>query len=289
MKKLLKIYEIRYIFFALSIILILIGTGTWMFKGLNYGIDFKGGTVASIKIGESYSIDTVRDIVSKYDKQAVAREVQGNEVSINSNNLNNDQIQKIVTDLKAKYKGASLDNTQIIGPSVGKELRQKAIISSVVACIGILIYITFRFEFRSGVAAIIALIHDLLITIGVYAVFQIPVNSSFIAAALTILGYSINDTVVVFDRIRENKKYGKYKELPLLVDASITETIARSINTMLTTLLTISMVYIFGVESIKEFAFPLIVGIVSGGYSSVFIASPLWVIFENMSRKKKLA
>jgi preprotein translocase subunit SecF len=155
------------------------------------------------------------------------------------------------------------------------------------ASIGILLYTTIRFEFKSGIAAVIALIHDLLIMLAVYAVFQISVNSSFIAAMLTILGYSINDTIVVFDRIRENKKMGKFSgDDKALINGSITQTMARSINTVLRTLITITCVYIFGVTSIKDFAFPLIIGIISGCYSSIFIASPLWYLMIKKSKTK---
>ncbi|MBZ4644832.1 MAG: protein-export rane protein SecF [Clostridia bacterium] len=159
--------------------------------------------------------------------------------------------------------------------------------ASLIASILMLIYITFRFEFKSGVAAVIAMIHDVLVMLTVYAVFRIPINTSFIAAILTILGYSINDTIIVFDRIRENRKYMKKEEFSNVVNKSIWQTMARSINTSLTTLLTITVLYILGVQSIKDFAFPLIVGIVSGTYSSIFIASPIWVMWREWEAKKK--
>ena len=202
--------------------------------------------------------------------------------------MNDTQISQLFNELKTKYSlnQSALVSTNRIGPSVGKELRQKALLSAAVATLGILIYTTLRFELKSGIAAIIALIHDLLVMVTVYAVLQIPVNSSFIAAMLTILGYSINDTIVVFDRIRENRKMGKIKDFTEIADVSITQTMSRSINTVLTTLFTITAVYIFGVSSIKDFALPLIVGIISGCYSSIFIASPIWVLWENKEKKK---
>ena len=287
MEKVLKIYENRKVFYGISIVLIMIGMISWAVKGLNYGTEFRGGTLIDIKINADYNIEDIREIANKYDDKADARAVEGKEVNITSSTLKPTEINRLVADIKAKYPKAELMESNNIGPSVGKELRQKALISSIAAVIGILIYITLRFELKSGLAAIVALAHDVLITVGVYAVFQVPVNSSFIAAILTILGYSINDTIVVFDRIRENKSYGRYKNNPgMLIDASITQTMARSINTMMTTLFTITAVYVLGVPSVKEFAFPLIIGIISGGYSSIFIASPLWVTCEG---KKKFA
>lgn len=283
----LKIIEKSKILFIVSAIIILIGMGAWVFKGLNFGIDFVGGTVVDIQIGKDFNIEDVRKMTEKYDPQAQVQKIEGDEVLVRSNTLTNDQIPQLFKDVKDKYKldDNALRSTDTIGPSIGKELRQKAILSSIVAVIGILIYVTVRFEFITGMAAIIALVHDLLITIGVYTVFQIQVNSSFIAALLTILGYSINDTIVIFDRIRENKKLGKYHDMTTLANASITQTLARSINTVLTTLFTITAIYLLGVPSIKEFAFPLIIGIVCGAYSSIFIASPVWVFMLNKRAK----
>lgn len=156
-----------------------------------------------------------------------------------------------------------------------------------IASVAMLIYIAIRFEIRFGVAAVLALVHDILIMLSVYAILQIPVNSSFIAAILTIVGYSINDTIVIFDRIRENLRFMKKVSYTELADVSITQTMARSINTILTTLFTITAVYFIGVSAVKELALPLIIGIISGCYSSIFIASPIWVLWKNAEKRKK--
>jgi preprotein translocase subunit SecF len=283
----LKIVERAKIWFSFSIIITVIGLVALGISGLNLGIDFKGGTMVSVAIGKEFNVDDVRKIVAKYDPQAQVQAItEGNEVSIRSNSLTDQQVAPMFNDLKSKYQldDKALLSTDRIGPSVGKELSKSAIISSIVATIGILIYVTFRFEFKSGVAAIVALIHDVLITMSVYAILQIPVNSSFIAAILTILGYSINDTIVVFDRIRENRKLGKYSDFTTLINVSITQTMARSINTVLTTLFTITAIYLLGVPAVKEFALPLIIGIISGCYSSIFIASPVWGIWVNREK-----
>ncbi|MCX7885430.1 MAG: protein translocase subunit SecF [Caloramator sp.] len=284
-----RIVEKYKIWFGISIIIIAIGLGTWLIKDLNYGIDFKGGTVVTIRIGKDFNVEDIRAIAAKYDPKASAREIlEGKKVEISSKDFTDEQVSQLFNEIKAKYQLQDVAPyaTKRIGPSVGKELRKKAITSSIVATLGILLYVSFRFELKSGIAAVIALLHDLLVMVTVYAVLQIPVNSSFIAAMLTILGYSINDTIVVFDRIRENRKLGKYKSFAVTADASITQTLARSINTVLTTLFTITAIYILGVSAIKDFALPLIVGIISGCYSSIFIASPIWVLLE---KKGKIA
>lgn len=283
----LKIVERKGLWFGISIVLILIGIVAFAINGLNLGIDFKGGTMVSIGIGKEYKIEDVRTIVSKYDPQAQVQAItEGNQVSIRSNSLTDTQVSEMFKEIKTKYQleDTALISTDRIGPSVGNELKKSAFIASIVAVIGILLYVTFRFEFKSGLAAIAALIHDVLITVSVYAVFQVPVSNSFIAAILTILGYSINDTIVVFDRIRENKRLGRYSDTTTLINASITQTMTRSINTVLTTLFTITAIYVLGVPAVKEFAFPLIIGIISGCYSSIFIASPLWGLFINKEK-----
>jgi len=177
---------------------------------------------------------------------------------------------------------------ETIGPTVGKELSTQAIIAVLLAFAGIMVYVSFRFEWKFGLAALVALFHDTAMMVATYAVFQIPVNSTFIAALLTIIGYSINDTIVIFDRIRENLKHehGRKTDYDKLVNESVTQTLARSINTSITTLLTILALYFLGVPAIKEFAFPMIVGIVSGCYSTIFIASPVWVILRQKAKAR---
>ena len=170
------------------------------------------------------------------------------------------------------------------GPSVGEEIRRNAYLSIAIATALMLLYITVRFEFRFGLAAVAALIHDVLIGLSVYAIFRLQVNSSFVAAILTIVGYSINDTIVLFDRVRENRKSMKRGEYEELIDSSINQTMTRTINTSITTLVAILCLYIFGVTAIREFALPLLVGVVVGTYSSIFIASPAW--YEMMIRDK---
>ena len=291
--KTLKIIEKTKIWFSISLIIMLIGLFCMIKNGLNYGIDFKGGTLVQINMKKDFDKQEVEKIISKYTKDYTtntaintANQVQ---LEIRSNSLTDEQVGPMFNEIKEKYKLQDKDlvSQQRIGPSVGKELRQNALLALLIANAAMLIYVAIRFEFKFALAAILGLVHDIIITVSVYAILQIPINSSFIAAILTIVGYSINDTIVVFDRIRENSKKMRRASDVELADISITETMTRSINTVLTTLFTITAVFAF-VPAVRDFATPLIVGIISGAYSSIFISSPLWVMFKNKGLKKVL-
>lgn len=285
----LKIIDKTKLWFAISAIVIMIGMVFIGINGLNFGIDFKGGTIVTIEMGKDFNQqqkEEVDTIVKKYDSNATTYIANETQFEIKSNSLDSEKISNMFTEVKTKYKleDSALLSQNNVGPSVGEELKSKALMALFVASIAMLIYIWIRFEIKFGIAAIIALIHDVLITISVYAVFNIPINSPFIAAILTIVGYSINDTIVIFDRIRENGRKMRGKNPSELADISINQTMSRSINTVLTTLITIVSVYVF-VPSVRDFAFPLIVGILTGAYSSIFIASPTWVVLKNRNKK----
>lgn len=283
-----KIVEKSKIWFSISLAIILIGVVLMCTRGLNFGIDFKGGTKLVVELGDNFDMVEVDNIVKEYASDAVTKTVEGTQYEIKSTELDETKTAELFDALKEKYTlddSALVSETQI-GPSVGKELSRNAIIAVLVACVAMLVYIAIRFEFTFGVAAIGALIHDVLITLSVYAIFDIPVNSSFIAAMLTIVGYSINDTIVVFDRIRENNHSMRRSNPAEIANKSINKTLARSINTSLTTLIIIGAVNVF-VPTVREFSFPLLIGIAAGAYSSIFIASPIWVILKNKMNKKK--
>ena len=180
-----------------------------------------------------------------------------------------------------------LKSQDLISPTTGRDLARSALWMSLLACLAILIYVTIRFEFTSGVVAVIALVHDVLILLGIYSIARISVDTNFIAAVLTVLGYSINNTIVIMDRIRENTRHARKESYAEIADKSILQTINRSINTTITTLLTIGMVYILGVSSIKQFALPIIIGIVIGFYSSVFDVGSLWATWKDAGVKSK--
>ena len=282
----IKVVQHKKAWFSISLAIIIAGLiFTFINGGLNYGIDFTGGTTIQAHIGKNFDISTVRELISKYDSEAIIT-YAGNEkedVIIRTKVELDDASRKEILDSFVSELDITTSsiNFETIGPAIGNELRRQAILSLVLANIGILIYISFRFEWRFGLASVIALIHDVTVMIIIFGVMRIPVNSSFIAAILTIVGYSINNSIVIFDRIRENLKSAKKIDKVQLVDESINQTFARSINTSLTTLLSIVVLYVLGVPAVKDFALPLIVGIVAGTYSSIFIAGPLWIILSS--------
>lgn len=285
----LKIIEKSKIWISISLIIIVIGLGFTCFKGLNFGIDFKGGSQVSIQLNEDINKDDVDTIVKQYAPDSSTTISNTYEYEIKSTDLDSDKLSSIMTELKDKY---SLDDTALIsqeeiGAAIGKELTRNSLLAILAASAVMLIYVAIRFEFKFGIAALIATLHDVLITITVYAVFGIPVNTPFIAAILTVVGYSMNDTIVIFDRIRENSKKMRRADTVEVANTSISETLTRSINTSLSTLATIVAINIL-VPSVREFTIPLIVGIVCGAYSSIFIASPVWVFLKEKAGKKKV-
>lgn len=283
----LKIIEKTKIWFISSLIIMLIGLGFAVTKGFNFGIDFKGGTQVVIDINKDFNKQEVDDLIKKYASDATTNKLEETKIEIKSNTLNSTKTREMFEEMKTKYslEEKAFISEDEIGAAIGSELAKKSLIALGVATVAMLLYVGIRFEFKFGIAAILALVHDILITISVYAIFQVPINAPFIAAVLTIVGYSINDTIVIFDRIRENIGKMRRATPTELANKSITETMSRSINTVGTTLATIVAVYAF-VPPVRDFAFPLIIGIVCGAYSSIFIASPLWVIFKNRSKKK---
>ncbi|NLJ78402.1 MAG: protein translocase subunit SecF [Tissierellia bacterium] len=276
----MNIIKKRKIFYGISLIIIIVGLIMMGTRGLNYGIDFVGGTSLQIKIGKALTVEQAREIMDKFDKEASIIHV-GNardEIIIKSNkDFSNNEIDDIVNEFVDEFDIEQKEfQSEKFESTMGDEIKRKALISSLIAAFGMLIYITWRFRLNFAVAAIIALLHDILIMLSVYAIFGIPANSAFIAAILTILGYSINDTIVIFDRIREESRINSKRSIEDIINHSIKKSLARTINTSLTTLIAVVVLYIIGVEAVKVLALPLIFGIIAGTYSSLFIASPIW-------------
>jgi preprotein translocase subunit SecF len=287
----LKIIEKTKLWFAISAIIIIVGFGAIAVNGLQFGIDFVGGTIVRIDMGKEFNKEEADAIVLKYapDAQTNRSIVEGKttpELEIKSKDITGEDIASMFKEIKDKYnlKDTDLISQDNIGASIGSELKQKAIIALAISIIGMLIYIGVRFEFSFGTAALLSLLHDVLVVIGFYALFKLPLNSAFVAAMLTIIGYSINDTIVVFDRIRENQKYMRRSDATGLANASMTQTMARSINTGLAVIIMLVAIYYY-VPTVREFTIPLLVGIISGTYSSIFIATPFWVIFKNRAKR----
>lgn len=287
----MKVIKNRKIYAIISSAIIIIGLVMFFVNGLNYGIEFTGGTLIQIDMQKFINVDEVRKIMDEFDKNASIVHAGENKEEImikSTQDLPNDQVKMIQSAFVEKYD-LDKDNfqSQNIGPTMGDEIKNKALLSTVIATILMLAYISWRFEFQFGLSAILALVHDILIMISVYAIFKIPVNSAFIAAILTVVGYSINDTIVIFDRIREELKLHPKDGIGNTIDSSIKKSLVRTINTSLTTFIAILILYLLGVEDIRILAFPLMIGIICGTYSSLFIASP--ILYELKIRKIKTA
>ncbi|MDF1617667.1 protein translocase subunit SecD [Petrocella sp. FN5] len=303
--KSVQVIEKRKVFFAVSVVIILIGLVMMPVNQatrdsfLNFDIEFVGGTstLVSVGAGQGYLTpealqEAVKDLVVEATGQTTPQfqNVTGkDEFIIKTPSLTSEERLALSEALIEKYNITSDDiESESISATVSGEMRRDAIIAVLVASLCILIYVSFRFkDFWFGMAAVVALVHDIFIVFAVYSIGNVPINNSFIAAMLTIVGYSINDTIVVFDRIRENMSLERKFSYKDLINMSISQTMGRSINTSLTTFIMVGVLYIVGVTSIREFALPLMIGILSGTYSSIFIASPMWYIFK-INHDKKL-
>lgn len=273
----------RLPFLAISLILFLASIGIIFTKGLNFGIDFAGGTLVQIKYDTKAPIEDIRNILKQKPEFANASITEfGSDdeivirITASSNSVTSD-----ISDEMHKILSATgnfeIRRVDMVGPKVGDELREKGFMALGLSFIVILIYVSFRFEYRFAVASVLALIHDLVIAVGAISLFNIEVNLDILAALLTLLGYSINDTIIVFDRIRENVQNSKDNLLEDVINVSVSRTLARTTLTSLTTFFVVLTLFIFGGEIIHGFAFTLVVGLIVGTYSSIFIASAFLV------------
>jgi len=280
----------RKIWYTVSTIVIVIGLVFLMINGLNLGIDFNGGTLMEFGVESDITTEEVRTVLERIeiaeDSKIQHSEGSGeNGIIIRAKTLESEQIVAIDKAIKAEFNSAEMLRTEIVGPTIGRELRINALLALIAASIAIVAYISFRFEFRFAAVSIITLMHDILITLGIFAILGREINTPFVAALLTIVGYSINDTIVIFDRIRENMKL--MHKVPFIEQANtaVVDTLPRSINTSITTLITILAIYFFGGASIQTFMLALFIGMFAGTYSSIFVASPLLVTWqEKISR-----
>lgn len=257
-------------------------------QGLNLGLDFAGGTRLVMEIGQEFDKTEIDEIVKTYDDKAQTQVVDNTQIEVRSQSLSTETIDELVEQIQEKYslKEDSIITLDEIGASIGRELTEGGVKAVVIAAALMLVYISFRFKKNYGFAAILALVHDIFFLIAIYAVARISVNTPFIAAVLTILGYSINDTIVVFDRVRENKKLHPGLSNKEIINLSLGESFSRSVGTLLTTLFTILSVAIF-VPQIRDFALPISIGVMVGGLSTFFVASPFWISLEDRAHKIK--
>jgi preprotein translocase subunit SecF len=279
----------RKIALACSLAFIIIGVTSIVWHGgLNYGIDFAGGTLVQVKFQKEPSADEIRSAFKSIGlENSIIQSFGTNEVLVRTAELSSDPrglSGKIEDALVAVYGKDTFEvrRVEVVGPKVGSDLTRKAILAIVFSWIGMLIYIAWRFEFRYAVGGILALVHDVIITVGVFSLLDKEFDLTIVAALLTIIGYSINDTIVVYDRIRENVRKNVKQSLADTINASINQTLSRTILTSFTVFLVVVVLFFFGGAVIHDFAFALIIGVVVGTYSSIFIASPIVLAFEKI-------
>jgi preprotein translocase subunit SecF len=295
-----KIYDFMSkskIFLGISLIMILASYALLFTKGLNYGIDFAGGTLVQVKYDKPAPIQKIRELLKK-DKMFASASVtefgSPEEIIIKIPTSSKSVSTDIGDKARALLKESGtfeVRRVDMVGPKVGNELREKGLMAMALSILVILIYVSFRFEWRFALASIFALVHDVSIAMGAISLFNIDVNLDILAAILTILGYSLNDTIIVFDRIREGIQQSKIYDLFQIINESITKTLSRTTLTSLTTFFVVLTLFLFGGEIIHGFSFTMLVGVIVGTYSSIFIASPFlkWLGFSVEDYKKRLA
>ena len=289
----------RKIWFLISLVLIIPGFICMGVRGFNFGIDFTGGTIMDLRFEQPVTLSDVRSSLAKYDLDGSTIQLAGAESGIESSenvmirtvDLEENQRKEVMASLTQDVGSYTVLREEKVGATIGGELITNAVLALVISWALIILYVAYRFEWRFGVSAVLALIHDIIIVLAVFSLTQRQIDSSFIAALLTIVGYSINDTIVIFDRIRENLKlhFRRGGDVNELVNTSIYQTLTRSLYTVFTVLFTTFALYWFGGETTKDFAFALLVGFASGCYSSIFIASQLWIELRNRTERRPAA
>ncbi len=276
--------------FIISGILVVLSIIFMFVPGLNLGVDFTGGTILERQTARNVTTDQVRRVLDEatpnIDLAGAVVQIldRPNQFMIRTRELSNADIIQIDQAFDTEFGSLIELKTDVVGPVIGKELVRNALIAIVVSAVGILAYVSWRFEYRFATVAVLCLLHDVLIVLGFFAITGREVNSPFVASVLAVLGYSINNTIVVFDRIRENRRVKKKQSYGELVNQSLNQTLTRSLNTAITTLVVIVMLVIFGGSAIGDFAMALLVGILLGTFSSLFLAGPLWMTW--MERQK---
>jgi len=282
--------------FIISLLVIVPGLISMVTRGFNFGIDFTGGTIIDLKFAQPVAIAQVRESLKPFGLDSATIQLSGEtsdvatstDVMIRTVDLEEVQRKEVMSAIREKVGSYEVMREEKVGAVIGGELIMNALLALVISWVLIILYVAYRFEFRFGIAAVAALVHDILIVLAFFSFTQRQVDSSFVAALLTVVGYSINDTIVIFDRIRENLKlhFRRGGNVVELVNRSIYQTLTRSLYTVFTCLFTTFALFFFGGETTKDFAFALIVGFMSGCYSSIFIAGPLWLELRKFGNKK---
>ena len=277
------------IFFSITIIFLLIGFGSIVSRGFNLGIDFTGASIVDLTFENPVNVAQVRDVLKEHDMgnsiiqlENSDGKTEANSVLIRTGVVEDTELRATMNDLQSKLGNYQIQRVEQVGATIGSELVQQAAMAIVLSWVLMIAYITFRFEFKFAIAAIIALIIDVLVVLSYFSLFQMEMDSSFVAALLTVVGYSVNGTIVIFDRIRENLKIHRRSEsLGEMVDNSIWQCMTRTIYTVATSLFAIVSIFLFGGETIHNFSFAMLVGFASGAYTSIFLAGPMWMFLKN--------
>jgi len=282
--------HLRKIWYMFSGILLVAAIASLCIQGLNMGIDFTGGSMLAIRVEQSATIEQVREVMGEFGQEnATIQRSDENDFIIRTKELSEEESQEILQAMQEKFSEFSLLQNERVGPVIGRELVRSAFLALGVAALLMIGYIAWRFELKQGIAAVISLAHDVLIVVGVFSLLRFEVNAQFIAAVLIIIGYSINDRIVIFDRIRENMLYRKKGEdLAEVINNSLWQTMARSLNTGLTVIFVLLALYLLGGSTLKNMTFALLVGVVIGIYSSVSNASPLWYDLKRLEGGRKV-
>lgn len=286
----------RYLWFVLSALIIIPGLISIAVQGFHLGIDFTGGTLLDLKFARPVTVAEVRDVLKDYNLEnstiqlaATEKTEASQNVFVRTHVLSEDERRAAVSGLQQKLGDFDILRVEKVGAVIGSELTRQAILAVLAASALMIVYITYRFEFKFAVSGILALLHDVLVVLGIFSIIRAEIDAAFVAAILTIVGYSINDTIVIFDRIRENLKAQKKGEsLVEVVNHSIWQTMTRSIYTVLTVLFAAASLYFFGGETTKNFSLALLIGISIGAYSSIFTASPIWITWKIYEERRRL-
>ncbi len=280
----------KKIYFAISLFVILAGVVAYIaFGGLNFGLDFLGGTEIRMNIGQAFDNAEISAIVEEAaGVKPLVQKAGEADVSIKTEEIPTEKRDAVVDAIRARYEldERALQEATNVSASASTKLLTDALNAILLSVLCMLIYITFRFDFRSGLAAILGLLHNVLIMIAIYAIFRMQINSTFVAAILTIVGYSINNTIVIFDKIRENRKISRRVPFEEVSNQALNQVLTRTINASITTLITIVVLYVLGIDSIREFSLPIIIGVLVGTYSSICISTPLWVLLTEKKKAK---
>ncbi|MEA1939734.1 MAG: protein translocase subunit SecF [Candidatus Caldatribacteriota bacterium] len=277
----------RKIVYIISTVIILVGLISIIFQGFNLGIDFAGGTLLQIRFNEPVSITEVRNTLGEFDlRQSTIQDLSETEFVIRMEKISPEKRKEILSAFEENLSELEILRIETVGPVIGEGLKKTALFALLFAFIGIILYITIRFEFRYSIISILALSHDCLIVLGIFSLLQKEITVSIIAAVLTIVGYSLNNTIVILDRLRENIKFKTRESFVNIVNLSINQSLSRTINTALTTLLPVLAIYFFGGIILSDFAFALLLGMIAGTYSSIFIAAPLLVNWNTIFKTK---